>query len=72
MMDFVSRRPLLSGIAALLALFVLFTTFAIVPETRQGIVVRYAKPVRIVNRYEAGERFGQAGAGGVLPPPSGR
>ena len=63
MMDFVSRRPLLSGIAALLALFLLLSTFAIVPETRQGIVVRFGKPVRIVNRYEAGERFGQAGAG---------
>jgi len=62
-MDLVRRRPLISGAVALFLLMVLLSTFAIVPETRQGIVVRFGKPVRIVNRYEAGERFGQAGAG---------
>jgi len=62
-MDLARRRPLLSGVVVLFLLMMLLGTFAIVPETSQGIVVRFGKPVRIVNRYEAGERFGQAGAG---------
>ncbi len=63
MIGFIRARPLMSGIFALLLLMLLFSTVAIVPETRQGIVVRFGKPVRIVNRFEAGDRFGSAGAG---------
>jgi len=62
-MDFVMRRPLLSGIAVLLLLMLLFSTFAIVPETRQGIVVRFGKPVRIENPYKPNQPFGASGAG---------
>jgi len=47
----------------LFALFLVTSTFAIVPETRQGIVVRFGKPVRIINRYQAGQPFGSVGAG---------
>jgi membrane protease subunit HflC len=36
---------------------------SIVPETRQGIVVRFGKPVRIVNRFKPGEQFGSTQAG---------
>lgn len=42
---------------------VLLSTFAIVHETKQGVVVRFGKPVRIINPYEAGQPFGAAGAG---------
>lgn len=63
MMDLVRRRPLVSGVVALFLLMVLLSTIAIVPETRQGIVVRFGKPVRIENPYKPGERFGSAGAG---------
>ncbi|MDQ3078312.1 MAG: protease modulator HflC [Pseudomonadota bacterium] len=62
-MDFVFRRPLLSGFVILAVLMLIFSTFAIVPETRQGIVVRFGKPVRIENPYKPGEQFGQTGAG---------
>ena len=62
-MDLVRRRPLLSGVVALFLLMVLLSTIAIVPETRQGIVVRFGKAVRIENPYKPGERFGAAGAG---------
>ncbi|HXH00510.1 MAG TPA: protease modulator HflC [Sphingomicrobium sp.] len=62
-MDLVRRRPLVSGVVALFLLMVLLSTIAIVPETRQGIVVRFGKPVRIENPYKPGERFGSAGAG---------
>lgn len=44
-------------------LLVVMSSIAIVPETRQGIVVRFGKPVRIVNRYKPGEQFGQTQAG---------
>src|SRR5688572_33213649 len=63
MTDYVRRHPMLSGGLVLFLLFLLMSTFAIVPETRQGIVVRFGKPARIVNRYEAGQQFGSQGAG---------
>ena len=63
MTDFVRRHPMMTGLLALFILFLVTSTFAIVPETRQGIVVRFGKPVRIVNRYEAGQPFGSPGAG---------
>ena len=63
MTDFIRRHPMMTGFLALLLLFVATSAFAIVPETRQGIVVRFGKPVRIINRFEAGQPFGSAGAG---------
>ena len=63
MTDFVRRHPMMTGLIALFLLFLLTSTIAIVPETRQGIVVRFGKPVRIVNRFEPGQPFGSVGAG---------
>jgi len=63
MMAFVRRRPMIAALIGLFLLLVLLSTVAIVPETRQGIVVRFGKPVRIENPYKPGERFGSAGAG---------
>ncbi|QNN64496.1 protease modulator HflC [Sphingomonas rhizophila] len=63
MIALVRRHPMLAGFVGLLLLVTLLSTFAIVPETRQGIVVRFGKPVRIVNRYAPGEQFGDDGAG---------
>lgn len=63
MTGFIRRHPMMAGILVLLVLFLAFSTVAIVPETRQGIVVRFGKPVRIYNPYRAGEQFGSGGAG---------
>ena len=63
MTDFVRRHPLLSGFLVLFLLGTLLSTVAIVPETRQGIVVRFGKPVRIINPYVEGQPFGSPGAG---------
>jgi membrane protease subunit HflC len=63
MTDFVRRHPMMAGLTALFLLFLVMSSVAIVPETRQGIVVRFGKPVRIVNRYQAGQPFGAPGAG---------
>ena len=63
MTDLIRQRPLLSGIVGLLALFILFTAFPIIPETKQAVVVRFGKPVRIYNMYKPGRPIGTAGAG---------
>jgi membrane protease subunit HflC len=51
------------GFIAVVVLVTLLSSFSIVKETDQGIVIRFGKPVRIINRYAAGQQFGDAGAG---------
>ncbi len=63
MTAFIRRRPLVSAIVAFFLLVVLLGSFPIVPETKQAVVVRFGKPVRILNRYEAGRPIGAPGAG---------
>ena len=57
------RNPIAIGVAALLLLIVAASTFAIVPETRQAVVLRVNTPVRTINEYRPNEVFGQTGAG---------
>lgn len=59
----IRRHPLLSGVIAFIALVILLSSFPIVPETKQAVVVRFGKPERILNRYEPGRPIGAAGAG---------
>ena len=63
MTGFIRRRPLLSAVIAFLALVLVLSSFPIVPETKQAVVVRFGKPERILNRYEPGRPIGAAGAG---------
>ena len=63
MTDFIRRRPLVSAIVAVLLLVLLLSSFPIVPETKQAVVVRFGKPERILNRFEPGRPIGAAGAG---------
>ena len=63
MTEFLRNRPLVATIAGLLILFVLFSSCPVIPETKQAVVVRFGKPVRILNRYEPGRPIGAAGAG---------
>jgi membrane protease subunit HflC len=51
------------GIAALLLLIIAASTFAIVPETQQVVVVRLQTPIGTVNRWKPGEALGNTGAG---------
>ncbi|MES2002013.1 MAG: protease modulator HflC [Pseudomonadota bacterium] len=62
-MDFIRRRPFIAGILAFVILFLVTSSFPIVPETKQAVIVRFGKPVRILNRYEAGKPIGAPGAG---------
>jgi modulator of FtsH protease HflC len=50
-------------------IILLMATVAIVPETRQGVVVRFGEPVRIVNAFKTGASFGDGGAGLYLKMP---
>jgi membrane protease subunit HflC len=63
MIELVRRRPLVAGMVAIFLLVTLVGSFPIVPETKQGVVVRFGKPVRILNRYHPGEPIGGPGAG---------
>ncbi len=63
MIELVRRRPLMAAIIAAILLVVLLSSFPVVPETKQGVVVRFGKPVRILNRYQVGQPIGSPGAG---------
>jgi len=61
--DFIRKRPLFAAVIGILVLLVLLGSFPIIPETKQAVVVRFGKPVRIYNQYKAGRPIGTAGAG---------
>jgi membrane protease subunit HflC len=63
MIEFIKARPILSGVAVLLVLFLALATFPVIPETKQAVVVRFGKPVRILNAYSPQNPIGGAGAG---------
>lgn len=58
-----SRNPVFLALAALAVIILFGSSVAIVPETRQAVIVRFGEPVRIVNAYRTNENFGQTGAG---------
>lgn len=57
------RNPIVLAVLATIGLFLVGSTFAVVPETRQAVVLRFGKPVRIYNSYKPNEVFGHTGAG---------
>ena len=64
-----ASNPIKLLIAAILLLFLLASTVSVVPETRQGIVLRLGKADRIINAYSPKEAFGATGAGLVARIP---
>lgn len=63
MNGFPLRNAIVIAILATVALILIGATFAVVPETRQAVIVRFGQPVRIINAYRPGETFGRTGAG---------
>ena len=63
MIDFVRQRPILTGVVALIVLLLVVAAFPVVPETKQAVVVRFGKPVRILNAYTPTNPIGGPGAG---------
>ena len=57
------------GLAAIALIVLIASTLSVVPETKQGVVLRFGQPIKIINRYKPGETFGNTGAGlvAVLP-----
>jgi modulator of FtsH protease HflC len=68
-MENLLRRPAGLGILAVALLVAFLATVSFVPETRQGVIVRFGEPVRIINRYKDKEVFGRTGAGVMVRMP---
>lgn len=69
MFEGMSQRATRLMIGAVLLLVLLSQSLAIVPEDKQALILRFGEIERTVNRYKAGEEFGQSGAGLVLRVP---
>ena len=65
----VMRNPIAIAVVSILLLILVGSTFAIVPETRQAVIVRFGEPQRTVNKYRPTDRFGGYGAGIVARIP---
>jgi membrane protease subunit HflC len=57
------RNPLALAFLAIILLVLIGSTFAVVPETKQAVIVRFGEPQRIINPYRPGQEFGGTGAG---------
>jgi modulator of FtsH protease HflC len=60
---FIRARPILSTVIVVVLLLLLLSSFPIIPETKQAVVVRFGKPVAVFNQYKVGRPIGAAGAG---------
>ena len=63
------RNPIALAFLAIAALILIGSTFAVVPETKQAVIVSFGKVQRTVNRYETGETFGTSNAGLIARAP---
>ena len=63
------RNPIALAFAAILLLIVAGSTFAVVPETKQAVIVRFGETHRVINPYRAGAAFGATGAGLIARVP---
>ena len=50
-------------IALAVVIIAALSSFIVVPETEQAVVLRFGEPVRVINQYRPGVDFGQTGAG---------
>lgn len=57
------RNPIALAFAAIMLLIIAGATFSTVPESKQAVIVRWGRPMRVVNPYRPGVPFGQTGAG---------
>ncbi|HEX8938080.1 MAG TPA: protease modulator HflC [Sphingomicrobium sp.] len=63
MTELIRNRPLFIAVIALAILVLLYFSFPIVPETKEALVVRFGKPIAVLNQYKPGRPIGTAGAG---------
>jgi len=65
----ISRHPIAVALSILAIFVVLASTLVVVPETKQGVVLRFGQPIRIYNQYDPNKSFGGDGAGLVAKIP---
>jgi len=58
-----SRNPIALAFIVIAFLILVGSTFAVVPETKQAVIVRFGQADRTVNRYKPNASFGNTGAG---------
>ncbi|MGY4397698.1 membrane protease subunit HflC [Sphingomonas sp. UYAg733] len=63
------RNPIVLGFLALVLVILAASTVAIVPETKQAVILRFENPIRTVNRWQPNQPFGRTGAGLVFRVP---
>ena len=69
MNDTMSKAVIGWAVAAIALVVILTSIFAVVPETKQALVVRLGKPGKIYNAYRPNEDFGRTGAGVIVRMP---
>ena len=62
-MSRVLRNPIALAFLAIILLVLIGSTLAVVPETRQAVIVRFGDAKRVINPYRPNEEFGRTGAG---------
>lgn len=63
------RSPIGIAIGVILLLVVIMSTIAIVPESKQVVILRLEQPLRTINAYKPGEQFGHTQAGPIFRIP---
>jgi len=63
------RSPIGIAVSIIIALIVVMSTVAIVPETKQAVILRLEQPQRTVNAWRSGEQFGRTQAGPIFRIP---
>jgi membrane protease subunit HflC len=63
MVERIVRNPIAWAFALIAIVILCASVFAVVPETRQALIVRLGKPDRVINPYRANQEFGHTGAG---------
>jgi len=69
MLDQMMQRPLRLLFGVIILLVLLTSTFAVVPEDKQALVLRFGQIVGQKNVYEPKEDFGESGAGPLIRVP---
>lgn len=69
MIERIGRHPIAVALAAIALLVILASTLVVVPETKQGVILRFGQPIAIINKYDAKQSFGGDGAGLVAKWP---
>ena len=68
-MEAIWNRYRFAIIAAVAVLIALLSSFVVVPETKQAVIVRTGEPVRVANQYNPDEAYGGTGAGVIARIP---